>query len=187
MKRWSFSAFCALAVLLVGVQAQAQQCPAGITNPLQLLDGTSWTFSTEAANFSPPGDASEGYFKAKFVPTNAFNQQGVLTIVETVNQVLTTGQVTRLAQVSGTYSIYPNCSGGVLTFMLSNQPVQFEFVFANNFTEIYMMSESSLPVKVVESIATGAVTCQSNVCCDNDGCKVVMTLYEILVGTAVMM
>jgi len=165
MRRWFLCVFSALAALLTGTHAQAQQCPAGITNPLQLLDGTTWTFSTQSANPISNGDGSVGYFKAKFVPSNAFNQQGVLTITETVNQIMTLGSVTRLAQVSGRYIVYPDCSGGELMFMLSNQAVQFEFVFGNNFSEIYMMSDS---------ISTQAL-------------QVVQSFNEILVGTAVRM
>lgn len=166
MKGWSYSVICMVAALLVGPEARAQQCPAGITNPLQLLDGTTWTFSTESANFNSNGDASVGFFKPKFVPTNSFNQQGVLTITETVNQIMTLGRVTRLAQVSGRYIVYPDCSGGELMFMLSNQSVQYEFVFANNFSEIFMMSDS---------ITTPALQSQ------------VQSFNEILVGTAVRM
>jgi hypothetical protein len=166
MKGWSYGVICVVAALLMGSQAHAQQCPAGITNPLQLLDGTTWTFSTRSANVISNGDASVGFFKPKFVPTNSFDNQGVLTITETVDQIMTLGQVTRLAHVSGRYQVYADCSGGELMFMLSNQSVQFEFVFANNFSEIYMMSDS---------ITTPALQAQ------------VQGFNEILVGTAVRM
>jgi hypothetical protein len=159
MKGWSYSVVCMVAALLVGSEARAQQCPAGITNPLQLLDGTTWTFSTESSNFNPTGDASVGFFTAHFVPANPASEQGVLAITETVNQIMTTGTVTRLAHVSGRYQVYPDCSGGELMFMLSNQAVQFEFVFANNFSEIFMMSDSlqGTPLSVFEILVGTAV------------------------------
>ena len=159
MKGWSVSVICVLAVLLMGAPAHAQVCPAGITNPLLLLDGTTWTFSTESSNFNPTGDASVGFFTAHFDPTRPFSSQGVLTITETVNQFMTTGTVTRLAHVSGRYQVYPDCSGGELMFMLSNQAVQFEFVFANNFSEIFMMSDQlqGTPVSFLEILVGTAV------------------------------
>ena len=137
MKTLSFSVLCILTVLLLATQAQAQSCPAGITNPLQLLTGATWTFSTEASQFIPPGSALQGYFTASISPTG----QGVLRIVETVNQLMTLGTITRDAQVSGRYQVYGDCSGGELMFMLNNYAVQYEFVFVNGFSELYLLSE----------------------------------------------
>ena len=138
MKILSLCALCVLTVMLLATQAQAQSCPVGITNPLQILDGTTWTFSTEASQFGPTGSALQGHFTASI---NAFGQ-GVLNVVETVNQLMTTGVITRDANVSGRFQVYSDCSGGELMFMFSGFAVQYEFVFAGHFTELYLLSDS---------------------------------------------
>jgi hypothetical protein len=137
MTKTSFAAvICILAALPFAPLAQAQQCPAGLTNPLQLIDGTTWSFHLESPAFSS-ANAAVGIFKASFVPTNPLS--GVLTIRETVNQ--NGSQLTRLATVSGRYQIYPDCSGGELLFMLGTQPLQLEFVFGQNFSLMRLLTD----------------------------------------------
>ena len=130
------AAICILAALSFAPLAQAQQCPAGLTNPLQLIDGTTWSFHLESPAYNSES-AAVGIFKASFVPATS---SGVLTITETVNQMGT--QITRLATVSGRYLIYPDCSGGELMFMLSNQPVQLEIVFGRSFSLMRLLTDS---------------------------------------------
>lgn len=146
MKYWSFVFTAIFCALLVAPQAQAQSCPPGLTDPLQLLDGTVWAFHTEAADFLPQGMASIGIMKLTFVPANADPKNpyphGNLSVTETVND---RGQVTREASAGGRYTVAANCSGGTVMFMLNAQPIQFEFVFANGFRELRMLATRFVP------------------------------------------
>jgi hypothetical protein len=132
---------CILAALSFAPLAQAQ-CPAGLVNPLALIDGTVWAFHLESPAFAS-SSAAVGIFKPHFVPTNPFASQGVLTVTETVNQAqFGLGTViTRLANVSGRYIIYPDCSGGELFINLSNMPVQLEFVFGQGFSLMRLLTD----------------------------------------------
>ena len=132
-----------LAALSFAPLAGAQQCPAGLTNPLQLIDGTTWSFHLESPAFNSE-NAAVGIFKASFVPTNPFT--GVLAITETVNQ--NGSQLTRLAQVSGRYIVYADCSGGELLFMLGLQPVQLEFVFGQNFSQMRLLTDGDASTEI---------------------------------------
>ena len=146
MKYWSFVLATIFCALLVTPQAHAQSCPPGLADPLQLLDRTVWAFHTEAADFSEPGMASIGIMKLTFVPAGADPKNpyphGNLSVVETVND---RGRVTREASASGRYTVAANCSGGTLMFMLNEQPIQFEFVFANGFRELRMLATRFVP------------------------------------------
>jgi len=145
MKTLTFTMCFLLAVLLLASQAQAQQCPAGLTNPLQMIDGQTWVFETRAADYLPNGMSSVGFFKAQYL-TSPY-PHGVLTVTESVNGSVLGGfpqYLTRLANIPGAYQVYPDCSGGQLSFNLNQQAVQWEFVFANGFTEMYMTSMSLL-------------------------------------------
>ncbi len=128
--------------VLVGkaIRNAPSACPAGVS-PLQLLEGSSWAFRTFDPYFPfPPfntafGSASVGIFKPAIV-----KGAGTLTAVETVNNG---GEITRLAQESGRYSVEADCSGGVIMLMDREQPVQMEFVFADaNFNQMFMLSDS---------------------------------------------
>src|SRR5689334_13784988 len=89
------------------------QCPAGITNTLQLLVG-KWTYSVTGVVPALSGPlASEpfiaaGQFVASFGSDRNGNPRGVLAIAQSSNR---NGQVTRLESDAGTYQIFPDCSG----------------------------------------------------------------------------
>lgn len=143
MKTWQFVVGSFLAALIPAGQAKAA-CPASITDPLQLIDGTTWAFLTQAGDFNPPGIAAIGTFQATFVPTggtgrNSKGPTGLLTASETVND---DNSVQRLASVAGTYQIYPDCSGGQLQLALGNAGVTYEFVFSEGFSKMYLVSAS---------------------------------------------
>jgi len=155
----SFAAvICILAALSMAPTASAQQCPAGLGNPLQLIDGTTWAFHLESPGF-PSANAAVGIFKASFVPSNPFASQGVLTIRETVNQ--NGVQITRLANVSGRYLIYPDCSGGELLFMLGGQPLQIEFVFGQNFGLMRLLSDGDASTQISNTFGFQVVSGQA--------------------------
>lgn len=130
---WTLTLF----IPLLASLANAQQCPSGVSNPSQLLDGTTWAFQTQAAEFSfvdAPGVAAIGKFSAKQTgPT-----QGTLTVTETVNNG---GSISRDGSGTGQFAVYPNCSGGTLTFKSNGYSVQYEFVFVNNYTELYLSAD----------------------------------------------
>ena len=114
-------------------------CPAGIGDPINLLNGTAWSFRLSQAYIYSTGDASVGIFRP-FVSNGA----GFLTAVETAT--LASGTVYRLQPESGRYQVYPGCSGGEI--MLMNRApgaVQLEFVFVGaNFDEMFLLNDSAV-------------------------------------------
>lgn len=120
----------------------ASGCPAGVTNPLNLISGIQWSFDTQTPYFSAVG-ASVGILN----PTlNAYGQ-GVLTGTETVN--LSWGGMSQLNPISGRFLVNADCSGGSLLLMNRGPfapPLQMEFVFAGvNFDTIYLLSDLTAP------------------------------------------
>jgi hypothetical protein len=137
MKKYISAGAFLLSVFVLAPAAMAQ-CPAGLANPLYLLDGTNWAFQA-SENFN--GEGLVGTFKATVKPpagTNPF-YTGVLAITETEN---TSGSVNRLLTATGKYQIYPDCTGGELLFNVNGHVFQFEFVFVNGRTEMYFVSDS---------------------------------------------
>jgi hypothetical protein len=102
--------------------ASATSCPA---NPLDILNGT-WTFSTEGFSLSAQPFTSAGRFVASS-SSRSGNQNGFLAITSTSSQ---NGLIVSQEADAGAYQIYPDCSGGTLTFNLSTRPLQFDFWFA---------------------------------------------------------
>jgi len=119
-------------------------CPAGLGDPLNIINGTTWSFRTFAGYFRGPGSASVGMFS----PVN-LGGSGRLTGTETISYG-GQGPIVRGAQLSGRYIIYPDCSGGEIMLMNRGNPVpslQLEFVFVGpNFSEMYMINDSFTPV-----------------------------------------
>lgn len=132
-----------IAMAIVALPVQAQSCPGGLTNSLQILDGTTWVFVTQSAS-ERAGQASIGRFTAKYVPATSSSPfaRGVLSITQTLNQ---DGSIAGATGIAGRYSISADCSGGVLMFMLGGQQIQYEFVFTNNFTEMYLVAGQFAP------------------------------------------
>ena len=122
-------------------------CPAGLTNPLQLLSGVMWSFRTYTAqqefNVGQIRDWSASV--GMFTPFT-LGSLGLLNGVETINNTsFRGGQVTRLAPISGRYQVYPDCTGGEIMLMNrgSASPLQLEFVYSSpNFDELLFMSDS---------------------------------------------
>ena len=116
-------------------------CPAGLGNPLNILNGTNWSFRTYSAYYAfGPGSASVGVF-SPVITSGA----GRLTGTETINYG-SFGPIVSHAQLSGRYIIYPDCSGGEIMLMNRGNPVpylQMEFVFAGpDFGEMFMLNDS---------------------------------------------
>jgi hypothetical protein len=120
-------------------------CPAGLGDPLNILNSTTWSFRTFPAYYANSSGASS-------VGTlNAFNLgTGRLTGTETINYG-SFGPIVRGAQIGGRYIINSDCSGGELIITNRGNPapsLQLEFVFAGpNYKQIYMLNDSltSLP------------------------------------------
>jgi hypothetical protein len=125
VKSWTIlSSTPLLAGLLLATSALAQpapaSCSASLVSPLQALIGT-WTFSMDGS--IPPAQAFAS--AGQFVASIGTDQRGHLTITTTSSQ-----QMTTLETDAGTYQVFPDCSGGTLTFNLSTRPLQFNFWFS---------------------------------------------------------
>jgi hypothetical protein len=160
----TYAPVCALAGLLMISQAHAQGTappPTPVcgnpdfTTPLEALVGT-WTFSSKtfaAARFSHQGEAEGGNQGAQpFVSAGTFEASiragtaatvGVLTITQSSNN---NGKVTRQETLIGTYDVFPDCSGGTLTFNMSSQPIHFDFWFAGVRNQIAAVSTTPAAV-----------------------------------------
>lgn len=114
-------------------------CPAGVTNPLTLLNGNS-TFSAHGfivgAN---PNYAIAGVWNAFSGLDRGGNTVGGLNITATSNLGLE-GSVTRLEADAGRHQANADCSGGTLHFNLSSHPIQFDFWYADGFQQLYFIS-----------------------------------------------
>lgn len=125
-------------------------CPAGVTNPLTLLNGTS-TFSAHgfiAGDF--PNYAIAGVWNGSTGPDRGGNTIGLLAITATSN-LGPEGSIARQEADAGRHQANADCSGGTLTFNLSSRPVQFDFWYADGFQQLYFISTNSLPVLGVAS------------------------------------
>lgn len=106
-------------------------CPAGVTNPLQVL--------TDTFAFTAHGIANGTYYIAgTFAPA-----AGLLSITASSDLG---GSVTRFESDTGSYTVYPDCSGGQFTYNLSSRPIQYDFWFVFGFKELYFISTNSLAV-----------------------------------------
>ena len=132
----TIAAICMIVSVLLSTPALAQ-CPA-LTNPLQLIDGQTWAFEAMSGGNSI-GQASIGKFTAKYVAPSSLLPfgRGMLTVTQSLD--LPAYVVDQLTS-AGTYQIYPDCSGGTLSFNNGLQAITFAFVFTSNFTEMYLIS-----------------------------------------------
>jgi hypothetical protein len=63
-------------------------------------------------------------------------------VTETVDN---RGNITRLARAGGRWILNPDCTGGEIMLMVSAAPVQFEFTFTKNFSEMNMVADYFSP------------------------------------------
>ena len=123
-------------------------CPAGVTNPLTLLNGNS-TFSGHSVQVGPfienLGYTIAGVWNAFTGLDRGGNTVGGLAITAT-SSLGFFGSVTRLEADAGRHQANADCSGGTLHFNLSSRPVQFDFWYADGFQQLYFISTSGLPV-----------------------------------------
>jgi hypothetical protein len=111
------------------------KCPAGTASPLTGLTGT-WTFGMDGqVPRGIPFDAP-GQFTASISTVNN-GQVGILSLTQSSSTSV------RLETDSGTYQIFPDCSGGTMTFNVSNRPLAFDFWFDDTFGEIRFVSTTS--------------------------------------------
>jgi hypothetical protein len=110
-------------------------CPTGTANPLTVLTGT-WTFGMDGQMLFGTPFAAAGQFTASISAVNDV-QVGGLSLTQSSSTPV------RLETDSGMYQIFPDCSGGTLTFNLLNRPLSFDFWFDNAFDEISLVSTTS--------------------------------------------
>ena len=122
-------------------------CPAGV-DPLTLLSG-AYVFKFQhiaiaSANFNN-AYGSAGRLVAS-IGTNRANQPvGLLSITATSDFTMQQS-VTRLEKDAGSFQINSDCSGGTLTFNLSSKPYQYEFYFNADFSELFVINTSGVPI-----------------------------------------
>jgi len=139
MKSFCFLAMaCMIAGFLIAPPAQAQ-CPAGLTSPLYLINGTTWTFQTADDVL---GDGALGTFTAQVQLPTSINPYltGILNVTMTSN---VQGQLTVQQQSVGRYQIDDNCASGELFFHAGQNAYQYAFVFFNGRMEMYMTSNNN--------------------------------------------
>ena len=115
-------------------RATVPACPAGVTNPATQLVGT-WSYNFNGWTtplFSPY--ASAGQFIAKLETVNGVANTPTLAITQS------TTDGARQETATGIFTVFPDCSGGTLTFFTSSRGLQFDFWFAENFTELRLVS-----------------------------------------------
>jgi len=118
-------------------------CPAGV-NPAQIITANTWAFQLVAGDAGTIGSAAVGTF--------APLPNGILKVVITYSNV---GVVTRRQEATARYILYPDCTGGEFLFYVNGLGFQTEFVFVNNFTQIYMVTDYMNPRIPSTSVLTG--------------------------------
>ncbi|MBY0507987.1 MAG: hypothetical protein K2X03_29005 [Bryobacteraceae bacterium] len=116
-------------------------CPAGLTNPLQLLNGPS-AFLAHSID-PPPSYGIAGLWVASTAPDRAGSTIGVLNLTATSNL---NGSITSQEGDIGRHQANADCSGGTLTFNLSSFPVQFDYWYVDGFTKLYFISTNALGI-----------------------------------------
>src|SRR5262249_32580545 len=108
------------------------ECPAGAATPLDVLAGT-WTFAMDGQVPLGTAFAGAGQFTAAVETVNN-TQTGIIAVTQSLSTPV------RLEMDSGTYRVFPDCSGGTLTFNVFNEPLSFDFWFANALNELSFVS-----------------------------------------------
>ena len=137
-RNWSHTtiALSVAAVILSITPPTHAQCPAGTTNPAELLFGT-WTFDMRGEVGAILSFASAGQFTAALQTLSGGGQIAGLTITRSTSTGVS------LEVISGRYQIFSDCSGGTLTFNTFSGPSQFDFWFDEFFSEIRFVSTNN--------------------------------------------
>ncbi|HEY1493458.1 MAG TPA: hypothetical protein VGF49_02905, partial [Candidatus Solibacter sp.] len=80
--------------------------------------------------------AGAGQFSAA-IDTLTDPESGIMSVTQSSSVPV------RSEMDTGTYQVLPDCSGGTMTFNVSNEPITFDFWFDNTFTEIRFVSTTS--------------------------------------------
>jgi len=151
------AAICAIALFLLTGPAYAQPvCPSAAVaaNPYILLTRTAtagpgpvWVFHLETAGGSAP-EGVVGYFYAQHVLPSSR-----ATVPPNGGTVFTTGTSNNNGTVlpnygaaAGTFSVDPTCATGTLALGTGATPTSYrsvQFVFFNNFTEMYLLTNDN--------------------------------------------
>jgi hypothetical protein len=111
------------------------RCPAGATDPLSVFTGT-WTFGMDGQSSHGTTFAGAGQFTAA-IDSLTNPESGIMSVTQSSSIPV------RSEMDTGTYQVLPDCSGGTMTFNISNEPIAFDFWFDNTFTEIRFVSTTS--------------------------------------------
>jgi hypothetical protein len=139
--RNTFASTCVAATLFIAPHARAQ-CPAGVTDPRTVLVGT-WTYEMRgSAPIAPPRHYTAAGRFAAFIGVIPGAPVGTPPVGRlTITQSSSEGA--RQEVDAGTFQVFADCSGGTLTFNLSQRFLQFDFWFDENFSEIRFVSTTS--------------------------------------------
>jgi hypothetical protein len=107
-------------------------CPAGTASPLNVLAGT-WTFAMDGHVPLGTPFAGAGQFTAAVKSVNE-TQTGIVAVTQSLSTPVS------MEMDTGTYQVLPDCSGGSLIFNVFNEPLSFDFWFANAFNELSFVS-----------------------------------------------
>ena len=124
------------------------QCPAGIT-PQSLVTNITWTYHAESRDLANLGGAPA------FLGAFRGNANGSLAGSQTSNA---NGRVSRQMPIAGQWQVYNDCSGGVLQLADGNQGTTWEFVFANNYNQMFMVSDVYLDNVGLAHVLRGTAT-----------------------------
>ncbi len=131
----SASIFCLVAGFAIAGRAQAACSGAALTNPLNLLNGTSWAFHTHDGY----GDAEIGVFTLTVQPPTMTNPYttGVLNGTETS---VSGSLIQRGIQLTGKYQVSSDCLWGTLIF--TGTATNYQYAFVNTGTELWLVNDS---------------------------------------------
>ena len=115
-------------------------CPAGLTNPLILLNSNS-TFSAHGIESPVALRRSQDAFPNYAIAVDRLGPVGLLAITAT-SSLGVEGSIARLEADAGRHQANADCSGGTLHFNMSSRPVQYDFWYADGFQQLYFISTS---------------------------------------------
>lgn len=149
MHRFTMLAVCLIALFFATLGYAQPACPVGQTG-LQVLQGT-WSFELQgfqpvvSDNLYPWGRASSHVVSIIGQFTATLDAQKNLLVSEVVN---IDGGITvytfPVQYRNGQVQVEGTCAGGTMNFGSGNTGLDlYTFVFANNFTEMYIVSVSS--------------------------------------------
>ena len=135
-------------ILIGNAKRGPTACPAGLGNPLNILNATTWSYQLFAGYFPQGGFGGGGSASVGTLRPYVQGSLGLLKAIDTTVAETSPNDSTavyRLAELGGRYLIYGDCSGGEIMLM-NRRPgsLQLEFVFVGtNFDEMYFLADDA--------------------------------------------